>query len=283
MHMKNFVHYFLYVLGIILFVILIKIYKSKGLGDITPLFLYAGLIICIIGLVAIFFSPQSFGFIKKIVFGISIGIVSLTVLVTGVYFFEKSKTEQRIAKHLSEVKKQKEFYDSFDLLEGFTVEFDRDENKIDSILAHLQLSEDILLKNWNVQFFVFINPDPNKTLLEYNLFKSKTVPIQSLKSQQIPAHFLSNAYKLDRLKKEFGDSLKLEYLVLLTNSRTTYGKTGLDEGLAYTSLTNQEVEMRDSKLSVMQSKQYHLFHSNKMSSTQVFSIDDFTGSLDSVQ
>ncbi|MCX2678501.1 hypothetical protein OOZ15_00970 [Galbibacter sp. EGI 63066] len=279
--MKNFA-YLLYALGIILFIILITRYKSKGLGDITPLFLYSGLIICVIGVVSVFLFPQLSSFIKKMLFGVSIGIVGLIGIVAGIYFFEKWKTEKRITKYSSEVQKQKEYYSKFDLLENFEVELDRNKNKINAITSHLQFSQDTLLNNWNVQLFVFIKPDQNKTLLTYTLFKSEAVPIQSQNLQQIPAYFSSNTYKLDRLKKELGDSFKLEYLVLLTNPRATYRENGLNEGLAYTSLSNQEIEMRDSKLSVMQSKQYPLFHNNKMSSTKVVPINDFTPLLDSV-
>lgn len=87
MQMKN-IAYFLYILGIIIFSICIETYQSKGLGDITILFFYAGLIISFIGLVASFFSPKSFGPIKKIMFGMTIGILSLTALVAAVHFFD---------------------------------------------------------------------------------------------------------------------------------------------------------------------------------------------------
>ena len=262
--------YILYFLGIIICIYLIKTHKSSSIADFSPILYYAVIIVCFIAIIVTIFSQFSSGFIKNLMFGLAAGILAVILLIGGIHYFSQKRRSERIAKHVSKVETQKEFYGSLNVLKEFSVQLIKnDTNKITSITASTNLLKDTVLQNWKMKLMVFAKPDKNKTLLDYTLFESEATPIKFTTTQKVKAPLAINQYGFESISKTFGDTVTMEYVLLFTGQDPyPKGEIGLHEGFAYTSLPETEIEKRGGTLSVLQSRQYALFHSAVMLSKQ---------------
>lgn len=272
----KYLSHILSLLGIVIFYFLGKTYKSKGFGDITPIFFYAGMLICCVSLIVSFFAPTSFNVFKKIVLGLLIGIVSLGLLVSAISVYDKFSTNKRLEQREIAIKKQKKQYEKINVLSDFQFKKIGDSSNSPhqkTVLFHIEIKEDSLVKNWNIRIFGFLKTDKHKSLLDLKVLQSDVVPLKG--ALKITARLTENTLQLDRLQSSNKLEQPLDYIVLLTNPKEKYSTLKLNEGIAYTSLSQEDLSEKKSVLKFMQSRNYHIFHHPKLKTGQKLYGSDF--------
>lgn len=266
--------YILYFLGIIICVYLIKTHKSTSIADFSPLIYYALIVICFIAIITTFFSQFSSAFIKNLIFSLASGVLGIVLVIGGLHYFSDKKRSERIDKHVSKVKEQKELYMDFNVLKEFSAQLNKNEtNKITSVTASTNFLKDNRLQNWKVKLMVFIKPDKNKVLLQHTIFESEAVPILFDSIQKLKAPISISQYGFESVSNAVDDTVNMEYVLLFTEQNSyNNGAHGLDVGFAYTSLSRSEVEKRDATLSILQSRRYALFHNAMIPSIKKLSL-----------
>lgn len=263
------------IIGIILFYILSKTYKSKGLGDITVLFFYAGMIVCFISLITSFLMPASFNIFKKILLGLMIGILGFGVIVSAIILFNKTSSEKRTKQRTTAIENQKNQYNEIDILKNFQLKEITDSTNSThqkAVIFQLETNKDSSVKNWNVQVFGFLKAEEHESILNLKVIESDVIPLTN--ALEIETYLTENPLQLNRLKSNHKNNEPLEYIVLLTNPDEKYDALKFNEGFAYTSLSLEEIELKDSMLPYMQSKNYHLYHHQKLKLNQKLYLKD---------
>ncbi|SEA43063.1 hypothetical protein [Psychroflexus halocasei] len=261
----KYLSHILSLIGILLFYFLGKTYKSKGLGDITSLFFYAGMIICFISLIISFLAPASFNILKKIFLGLMIGVLSLGIIVFAIILFDKFSSGKRVKERTAAIEEQKNQYAEIDVIKSFQLKKTIDStnsNHQKTAIFQVETNDKSLIKKWNIQIFGFLKSEAHESILNLKVIESDVIPLKN--SLEINTYLTENPLQLQRLKSSNKYEKPLEYIVLLTNPDEKYNELKFNEGFAYTSLSQKEVELKDSMLAYMQSKNYHLFHHLKL-------------------
>lgn len=271
----KYLSHILSLIGILLFYFLGKTYKSKGLGDITSLFFYAGMIICFISLIISFLAPASFNIFKKIFLGLMIGVLSLGIIVSAIILFNKFSSGKRVKERTAAIEEQKKQYAEIDVIKNFQLKKTIDStnsNHQETAVFQIETNDEYLIKNWNIQIFGFLKSEAHESILNLKMIESDVISLKN--SLEIKAYLTENPLQLQRLKSSNKYEKSLEYIVLLTNPDEKYNELKFNEGFAYTSLSQKEVELKDSMLAYMQSKNYHLYHHPKLKLNENLNLKD---------
>lgn len=263
-------------LGIILFYFLGKTYKSRGLGDITSLFFYAGMIICFISLIVSFVMPSSFNAFKKIFLGLIIGIISMAIIVYAIILFEDTSSKKMGKERSLAIEKQSNQYTKIDVIKSFQIKAFIDSTTSPhkkAVIFQLETNQDSLVRNWNIQFFGFLKAEEHKLLLDLKVIESEIISLENF--MEIPVFLTENTLQQDRLKSSDKNKEALEYIILLTNPNDKYDPLKFNEGIAYTSLSSEEVKLKGAMFTHMQSKTYHMYHHPKLQLNQKLYLKDF--------
>lgn len=256
--------YIVYGLGILICVIILNSYKAKGWLDLTNFFVLVVMLVLIIALLASVMAPATFGVVKKVLLSLFIGIGVIALLLVGISAYDTYSQRSQRDKQLAKEKEHIAYYSSWEMLKSISVVYNEDEARLRPITAEIVLSADSVLDGWNAEFIVIARPKDDNLLKDYSLFKSDRILIGKERKLTLTAKHLWNIYKIEALQRKIGDTISLEYLLLLRNPNEVPSKYGLNEGLAYTSLPNAEIEVQNGIFKNVSGKKHTLIQSAKM-------------------
>ena len=270
--------YIIYGLGILVCAIILVTYKPKGWLNLTNLFVSVVMLVFIVALLVSIITPATFGMVKKILFGLFIGIGVVVLLILGINAQDAYRQRSRHEKHSAKIKEHKEHYASLEVLENVSIEYGNGGVGLQPITAKIVLS-DTVPDYWDAEFIVFARPRKESLLRNYTLFKSKKMLVGKDKKRIMIAEHAWHAYDMETLQKKVGDTIHLEYLLLLKNPKETYVEYGLNEGLAYTSLSDADIEMQNGSFDNVFGKTYALVRSPKMPKARQIPLSILSASL----